>query len=232
MRDNKFHENTKTSSSNEGVKDREKEGKAKAKDKDNIDSNNLIFVLCGPSGVGKTSIKISLLNQRGDLKLVPSVTTRPKTSGDIGIAEYHHITHAEYEKLYENGELISRKIQQFGFYYGIKISDISNALSDGHDILLETTLWGIEQLKKYFNNIISIFVSPPSLEELKRRLQKRNRENEEKITLRLNLAKQILDSFKGEMADYHLINEDLQISVDIINRIITQKKLALFSMQA
>lgn len=191
-------------------------------------NKNLILVLCGPSGVGKTSMKIRLLNQCGDLEFVPSVTTRPKTSGDIGIAEYHHITYAEYEKLYESGELISRKIQQFGFYYGIKISEISDALSDGHNVLLETTLWGIEQLKKHFNNIISVFVSPPSLEELRRRLQKRNRENEEKITLRLNLAKQILDSFKREMVDYHLINEDIQMSVDFVNRIIAQKKLEPF----
>jgi guanylate kinase len=194
-------------------------------------NKNLIFVLCGPSGVGKTSIKIRLIDQNNDLTLVPSITTRPKTIGDIGIAEYHHITYAEYERLYENGELISKKIQQFGFYYGIKISDISNALSDEDNVLLETTLWGIKQLKKYFNNVISIFVSPPSLEELKRRLQERNRENEEKIILRLNLAKQILDSFRRGMVDYHLINEDLQMSIDFVNCIIARKKIEMSSIQ-
>lgn len=190
-------------------------------------NKNLILVLCGPSGVGKTSMKIHLLNRHSDFELVPSVTTRPKMSGDVSITEYHYITDIEYERLYQNSELISRKVREFGFYYGIRINEIANALSGGHNVLLETTLWGIEQLKKYFNNVISIFVSPPSLEELERRLQKRNRENEESIILRLNLAKQVLADFRKSMVNYHLINDDLQISIDFVNYIITQEKHGL-----
>lgn len=191
------------------------------------DNKNPIFVLCGPSGVGKTSIKICLLNKRNDLELVSSVTTRPKMPGDVGIVEYHYIDSIEYEKLCESGDLISKKTQQFGFYYGIRISEISSTLSNGHDVLLETTLWGIEQLKKHFGNVISVFVSPPSFEELKRRLQKRKREDEKNITLRFDLAKQILADFRRNMVDYHLVNKDLQMSVDFVDSIITQEKLRL-----
>jgi len=189
------------------------------------DNKGLILVLCGPSGVGKTSIKISLLSQNKDFELVPSVTTRPKTKGDdaTGIKEYHHITEAEYGQLYEHGMLISKKVEQFGFHYGIIISEITCALDGGCNVLLETTLWGIEQLKRYFNNIVSVFVSPPSIEELERRLRKRSREDEGDIVLRLGLAKQVLAGFRKDMVDYHLINKDLQMSIDFVNRIIVQK---------
>lgn len=76
--------------------------------------------------------------------------------------------------------------------------------------------------------MISVFVSPLSLEELKRRLQKRKREAEENITLRVDLAKQILADFRRSMVNYHLINEDLQMSVNFVNHVITQKKFELF----
>ena len=186
-------------------------------------------MLCGPSGVGKTSLKISILETNLDIRLCPSVTTRPETEASHNIKEYHYISDAEYERLYKNGKLITRKKRQFGFYYGIKRSEIIDTLEKGHHVLVETTLWGINQLKKHFNNVISIFVAPPSLKELKRRLKNRERENDGEIALRFDLAKQILASFKRDMVDYCLINEDLAVSVDIVNAIIAQEKLKLDS---
>jgi len=190
-------------------------------------NRNLIFVLCGPSGVGKTNLKIALLKKHHDIRLCPSVTTRPEVKTSHNIKEYHYISDAEYERLYKNGELISKKVRQFGFYYGIKHGEINDILDKGRHVLLETTLWGVSQLKNYFNNVISIFVSPPSLVELKRRLKNRERENDEEIALRFDLAKQILANFKEDMVDYHLINDDLAISTDIISSIVNQEKLKL-----
>ena len=201
----------------------------KANHKKKHNNKNLIFVLCGPSGVGKTSLKISILETNLDIRLCLSVTTRPETEASHNIKEYYYISDAEYERLYKNGELITRKRRQFGFYYGIKCSEIIDILEKGHHVIVETTLWGINQLKKQFNNIISIFVAPPSLKELKRRLKNRERENDGEIALRFDLAKQILASFKRDMVDYCLINEDLAASVDIVNAIITQEKLKLDS---
>lgn len=190
-------------------------------------NRNLIFVLCGPSGVGKTNLKIALLKKHHDIRLCPSVTTRPEAKISDGIKEYYYISEIEYENLYKNDELISKKIRQFGFYYGIKHSEINDILDKGYHVLLETTLWGINELKKCFNNVISIFVSPPSLTELKRRLKNRKRENDKEITLRFDLAKQILADFKRDMVDYHIINEDLATSIDIVSSIISQEKSKL-----
>ena len=78
------------------------------------DNKNLIFVLCGPSGVGKTSLKVAILERHSDIKLCPSVTTRPKSKTPYDIQEYHHISEEEYERLYEGDELIAKKTRQFG----------------------------------------------------------------------------------------------------------------------
>lgn len=196
---------------------------------ENKHNNNLIFVLCGPSGVGKTSLKISILEMNPDIKLCLSVTTRPEKKTPYSIEEYHYISDAEYKRLHRNGELITRKRRQFGFYYGIKRSEIIDILEKKQHVLVETTLWGITQLKKSFNNVISIFIAPPSLEELERRLKRRERENDGEIALRLDLAEQILTSFKRDMVDYRLINEDLLVSAYFVNTIIAQEKLKLNS---
>lgn len=195
--------------------------------KKKYNNKNLIVVLCGPSGVGKTNLKIALLEKHHDIKLCPSVTTRPKAKVPDAIKEYHYISEVEYENLYKNGELISKKVRQFGFYYGIEHGEINDILNNGYHVLLETTLWGINELKKYFNNVVSIFVSPPSLVELKQRLENRERENDTEIALRFDLAKQILANFKRDMVDYHVINADLATSVDIVSSIINQEKLKL-----
>jgi len=191
------------------------------------DNKNLIFVLCGPSGVGKTSLKVSILERHPDIKLCPSVTTRPESKTPHDIKEYHYISEEEYERLHEGDELIAKKTRQFGFYYGIKPNEIVDILDGGFHVLLETTLWGIDQLKGRFNNVISIFVAPPSLEELKRRLKNRERECDEDVALRLELAKQILTNFRRDMVDYYVINEDLSATIDIVNSIVGQEKLNL-----
>lgn len=193
------------------------------------DNKNLIFVLCGPSGVGKTSLKVSILERHPDIKLCPSVTTRPESKTPHDIKEYHYISEEEYERLYEGDELIAKKTRQFGFYYGVKPNEIVDILDGGHHALLETTLWGIGQLKGRFNNVISIFVAPPSLEELKRRLKSREREGDEDIALRLEIAEQILTNFRRNMVDYYVINEDLSATIDIVNSIVGQEKIELDS---
>ena len=75
----------------------------KANHKKKHNNKNLIFVLCGPSGVGKTSLKISILETNLDIRLCPSVITRPETEASHNIKEYHYISDAEYERLYKNG---------------------------------------------------------------------------------------------------------------------------------
>jgi guanylate kinase len=188
------------------------------------DSKNSIFILCGPSGVGKTSLKRSILERHLDIKLCPSITTRPESKVSHGIKEYYYLSEREYEMLHSKKELITKKIRQFGFYYGINPAEITSILDMRYHVLLETTLWGVEQLKNRFNNVVSIFVAPPSFEELKRRLKNRNREDDENIGLRLNLAEQILSSFRKEMTDYYVINEYLPATISIINSIVDQEK--------
>jgi len=143
------------------------------------------------------------------------------------IQEYYYISEDEYHRLYEKGELITRRVRQFGFFYGIKPKTIIDILEKGNHVLLETNLRGLEQLKECFNNIISIFVAPPSITELKKRIEKRKRENNQEANSRLNLAKKILFDFKKDMVTYCLTNEDLEISIKTINSIINQEKLKL-----
>jgi len=191
------------------------------------DNKNLIFVICGPSGVGKSTLKRLILEKHSDIRLCPSVTTRPKRQPLIGIEEYHYISEEEYFRLYNDGQLIARKVRQFGFFYGIKLKDITDILEKGQHVLLETTLWGISQLRNHFNNVISIFVAPPSIEELKRRLGNRKREGDAEVDLRLALAEDILSDFRKDLVSYYLINDDLSVSIQIIDSIIDEARSRL-----
>jgi guanylate kinase len=188
-------------------------------------NNKLIFVICGPSGAGKTTLKSSIVCQYSDIRLCPSITTRPKKISFHNIQEYYYICEDQYHELHDNGELISRPIRQFGFFYGIRFSNIIDILDQGYHVLLETTLWGIEQLKKYFNEVVSIFIAPPSITELRRRIKERGRDSSQEIDLRFNLAKKILSEFKENMVDYYLINYNIEESIKAIYSIINQEKL-------
>ena len=187
----------------------------------------LIFIICGPSGAGKTTLKHSILCQHSDIRLCPSITTRPRISSLHNIQEYYHICEDEYYELYRNGELISKPVRQFGFFYGINLNDIIDVLEKESHVLLETTLWGIEQLESHFDGVVSIFIAPPSIAELRKRVEERKRESNQEINLRIDLAKKILSEFKESMADYYIINYDLEISIKTINSIINQEKLKL-----
>ena len=187
----------------------------------------LIFIICGPSGTGKTTLKNSILCQYSNIRLCPSITTRPKKPSLYNIQEYYHVCENEYYKLYKKGELISEPVKQFGVFYGIKQNNIIDLLEKGFHVLLETTLWGIEQLANHFDNIVSVFIAPPSITELRKRIEKRNRESNQEINSRIDLAKKVLSKFKKNMVNYCIINYDLEISIKAIYSIIDQEKLKL-----
>lgn len=145
-------------------------------------NNGKCVILCAPSGSGKTSIAKFLL-QKPELNLEFSVsaTTREKRPGEIDGKDYYFLTVEEFKQKIENDEFIEWEEVYEGVYYGTLKSEIERIWKDGKNVLFDVDVEGGISLTKYFGEkALAIFIQPPSIEELKKRLRKRGTENEEK----------------------------------------------------
>ncbi len=148
-----------------------------------------LFIISGPSGVGKNSIINYLMDSNPEFKQVPSFTTRPAREEDNISGMRKSITKGQFETMIKNDLLVEWK-ETHGFLYGKKKQDIQTLLDDGHIIILEIDVKGIEEYKKQFKNTHLIFLQYPSLEELKVRLKKcRNNIADDELGTRLETAK-------------------------------------------
>lgn len=176
----------------------------------------LLIVLSSPSGAGKSTLS-RLLLESGEIGLSISVTTRPRRASEVNGVHYHFISVEEFERKRDNGELVEWA-EVHGNYYGTLKQTVEQALCEGHDMLFDIDYQGAEQLqKKMGNDVVSIFILPPSMKELKARLHRRAEDSEEVITLRLDNARREMEHWQSY--DYVIINEDLNKSFALIKDI-------------
>lgn len=181
----------------------------------------LAIILSAPSGGGKSSIARQLLKQDANLILSVSVTTRPKRPNDVEGKNYFFRSKDEFRAMIDNGELLEYS-EIYGNFYGIPRDFVEQQLALGHDILFDINWQGAAKLKKLRQNVASIFILPPNLEELRKRLEARNQDDKAQIDLRMAMA---ADEIRHAVDyDHVIVNDDFQHSVDAIHRIIVAKR--------
>jgi guanylate kinase len=188
---------------------------------------NFILVISSPSGAGKTSLAKEILKQ--DQKFVSSisVTTRAKRPGEIDGQDYYFVTKEKFNELKSSDELLE-DVTVFGNYYGSPKKHILDKISLGYDILFDIDWQGAQILKEKLGHLVtSIFILPPSLEELERRLRTRGQDTEEVIQHRMSQAVNEINHY--DVYDYVLINKNFDKTMSRISTIIAAERLRNFN---
>ncbi|MBF1160226.1 MAG: guanylate kinase [[Eubacterium] sulci] len=175
-----------------------------------------LFVLSGPSGVGKGTICKKLL-ENIDLEISVSATTRKPREGEIEGVSYFFVNHDRFEDMIQKGEFLEHA-EVFGNYYGTPKQKVLDKLTWGKDVLLEIDVQGAMQVKGNYPESITIFVCPPSLATLKHRLAGRGTESEESLNQRIAKALTEIEMLKNY--DYYIVNDELDDAVKNVKSII------------
>ena len=171
-----------------------------------------LFVISAPSGAGKTTLIESLLehSSKRNLRLGISCTTRSKRKNETNGESYFFKTKEEFQEMSEKEELLE-SAEVFGNFYGTPRKWVEEQLSKDIDIILELDWQGEKQIKENYPDAVSIFILPPSLEDLRERLNKRNQDSEDDIKKRLAQAK--IEIINGCSFDKIIINDDFEAAV-------------------
>ena len=153
----------------------------------------ILFVVSAPSGAGKTTL-CTALRQTPDFIYSVSCTTRPPRAGEVDGADYHFLTHDEFKRRIEAGEMLEYA-NVHGNYYGTLKGNVTEALSAGTDVLLDIDVQGASTIRKtddplVRSSLVDVFIMPPTLEELERRLRKRGTETEAQVQQRLTTGRE------------------------------------------
>ncbi len=183
----------------------------------------LLIVLSSPSGAGKTTISRMLMEADSSITMSVSATTRPMRPGETPDVDYHFVDDSEFQRMVDFGEF-AEWAYVFDHRYGSPKEPIKDALKKGHDILFDIDWQGTQQLKTAFgNDLVSIFILPPSMDELERRLSARKTDSDDVIQGRMRRAAGEIGHW-GEY-DYVLINKDLGDCLGEVKAIIAAERL-------
>jgi guanylate kinase len=186
-------------------------------------SGNL-YIISAPSGAGKTSLVNALLARHRDLALSVSYTTRAPRPGEVDHREYHFISEPEFLAMTARGEFLEHA-HVHGNRYGTSAPWIREQTAAGGDLLLEIDWQGAQQIRRQIPDAIGIFVLPPSMQELERRLRKRGQDSDDVIQRRLAAARDEI-SHAGEF-DYVIINKDFDEALADLAAIVRASRLRL-----
>lgn len=185
-------------------------------------SRGLLIVISGPSGTGKGAVLKKLFKRRSGLYYSISATTRAPRPGEVDGVNYYFLETAQFERQVSSGEMLEYA-KYCGNYYGTPRAAVEKRLGAGEDVVLEIEVQGAESVKKTCPDCVSVFILPPSCEELERRLRGRGTESDTVIRRRLNTALEEISRAPGY--DYIVINDEVEAAAERINSIITAEKL-------
>jgi guanylate kinase len=188
-----------------------------------------VFIVCAPSGAGKTSLVRELLARDTNVRLSVSYTTRAARPGEQDGRDYHFVTRQMFQAMLERAEFLE-SAEVHGNLYGTSQAWIEAYRSQGHDIVLEIDWQGAQQVRKLIPDAIGIFILPPSLDVLRQRIMDRRQDSSAVIERRLKAA-------RGEIAhleefDYVIINNNFDDAVDDLASIVRSARLRLPSQIA
>jgi guanylate kinase len=188
-----------------------------------IRRRGLMLVLSSPSGAGKTTISRMLLERDPNLCISVSVTTRRPRAGEVHGRDYYFIESPEFERMVDAGELLEHAVV-FGNRYGTPKAAVQQMLAAGRDVLFDIDWQGTQQLgEKARDDLVSVFVLPPSTAELERRLRSRAADSEEEVQRRMSKAADEMSHWAEYQ--YVIVNRALEDSVAKVQAILTAERL-------
>jgi guanylate kinase len=184
----------------------------------------LMLILSSPSGAGKTTLTRMLLQAKElDLTLSISVTTRPRRHSEADGIHYHFITRRQFEVMRDSGDLLEWA-EVHGNFYGTPRAPVEAVLAQGRDVLFDIDYQGTQQVREAASTeVVTIFILPPSMRELRVRLERRAEDSGDTIAKRLENARNEIT--RWEQYDYVLINDDIQKTFDDLTAIVTAERL-------
>jgi guanylate kinase len=186
-------------------------------------SSGNVFVVVAPSGAGKTSLVDALLKRESNIRLSISHTTRKPREGEQDGREYHFVERARFERMIAAGDFLEHA-DVYGNYYGTSRRWIESEIAGDHDVLLEIDWQGAAQVKKLFPAVVGIFILPPSLEELRRRLTGRGKDSEEAIERRMSSAREEISHVLE--FEYIIVNERFESALEDLIAIVRATRLS------
>ena len=183
-----------------------------------------VFVVAGPSGSGKDTLFKELFKRKPEIKFSISSITRPMRVGEVEGEKYNFITREKFLNMLENDELLEYN-EYIGNYYGTPKAPVIAAIEKGEDILIEVDVNGAKEICQKLPEAVTVFIMPPSYQELKRRLSGRGTETQDLIDKRMKEA--LNEIARATEFDYIVVNDNLQTAVDDIIEVISSSRLTL-----
>lgn len=179
--------------------------------------HGMLIVFSGPSGAGKGTLLEEYFKRGGNAVYSISATTRKPRAGEVDGVHYHFVTREAFEQMIKDDEVVEYTIYN-GNYYGSPAAPIRKLLEEGKDVILEIEVEGAAQVRSRFPEAVSVFVIPPTFEELSRRLIGRGTENDEEIKNRLATARK--EVAMASQYDYIVVNDKVSCAADRLGYII------------
>jgi guanylate kinase len=191
-------------------------------------ARGLLFIVSAPSGAGKTTLVERLVEQLPNLKMSRSYTSRAAREGEADGVDYNFVSRQHFEAMIAGGEFLEWA-DVFGNLYGTCADDTERLLADGYDVVLVIDVQGARKVRACRLDTTTVFVMPPSLEELEQRLRRRSKDSEDAIQRRLAVARAEVASF----VDYEhvVINDELTGAVDRLRSIVMAERATLARMR-
>jgi guanylate kinase len=184
----------------------------------------MILILSSPSGAGKTTLTRMLMQDKAlDLTLSVSVTTRPRRSSEVDGIHYRFIDQREFDRMKKGGDLLEWA-EVHGNFYGTPREPVEKVLAQGRDMLFDVDWQGARQMRERLgDDVVSIFVLPPSMRELRSRLERRAEDSAASIGARLDNARREIERWRAYQ--YVIVNDDLQRAYRDVSAIVTAERL-------
>jgi len=182
-----------------------------------------LFVVVAPSGAGKTSLVNAVLRAEPGIRLSVSYTTRPPREGEVEGRDYHFVSRAAFEAMIAAGDFLEHA-NVYGNYYGTSRRWIEAELEGDHDVLLEIDWQGAMQVRGLFPRMVGIFILPPSIEELRRRLTARGKDSPEAIERRMASAREEISHVLE--FEYIIVNEQFDVAIADLQAVVRASRLS------
>jgi guanylate kinase len=189
-----------------------------------LSRRGLLIILSSPSGAGKSTLAKRLMDWDKSLRFSVSATTRPPRPGEVDGTDYHFLSEADFKGMVARGAMLEHA-HVFGNFYGSPMAPVAEAIEAGRDVLFDIDWQGAQQIRNSAlgRHTLSIFILPPSIPELKRRLVSRGQDGPEVIAKRMLKSWDEISHWDGY--DYVLVNDDLDATFDRLKTIVSAERL-------
>ena len=190
---------------------------------DTLQRRGLMFILSSPSGAGKTTISRMLLERDAEIRLSVSVTTRPIRPGEVDGKDYIFVDQPAFDRMVEE-ELFLEWATVFGHSYGTPKAQVKAGLREGQDFLFDIDWQGTQQLyQKLETDVVRVFILPPSIDELRRRLTSRGTDSADVIAARMERARGEISHWDGY--DYVVVNDDVEACFEKVREVLHAERM-------